>query len=53
VGVAMGVKATAVAMETADVALMDSDLRKLALAGKCLLLCLSVVVACYWIPCLW
>jgi soluble P-type ATPase len=33
-GVAMGVKATAVAMETADVALMDSDLCKLSLASE-------------------
>merc|ERR1712185_103342 len=31
VGIAMGAAGTAVALETADVALMDSDLRKLAL----------------------
>ena len=31
VGIAMGVQGTAVAMETADVSLMDNDLRKIAL----------------------
>lgn len=44
VGIAMGAAGTAVAMETADVALMDSDLRKVAEAVKIGKACRSKII---------